>query len=306
MGQFVAQRLVWSVFVLFGVATAVFVILHLSGDPTALMLPADARPEDAARLRQAFGFDRPLPIQYLDFLWGALRGDLGASLRFQQPALGLVLERVPMTLLLAVSGLTFAIVLALPIGILSAARRGTWIDSFGMTLALLGQSIPVFWLGLMLIMVFAVGLHWLPALGGGGPDHLVLPTISLGMFSAAATARLLRAGLIDVLEQEYVRTARAKGLGERSVLLGHAVRNALIPVVTMLGLQFGALLGGALVTETIFAWPGMGRLLIQAIYNRDYPLAQAAILWLALIFVVVNLLVDVLYAVLDPRIRYAR
>jgi peptide/nickel transport system permease protein len=306
MGQFVAQRLVWSVFVLFGVATAVFVILHLSGDPTALMLPADAQPEDAVRLRHAFGFDRPLPIQYLDFLWGAVRGDLGASLRFQQPALGLVLERVPMTLLLAVSGLTFAIVLALPIGILSAARRGTWIDSLGMMLALLGQSVPVFWLGLMLIMVFAVGLHWLPALGSGGLDHLVLPTISLGMFSAAATARLLRAGLIDVLEQEFVRTARAKGLAERSVLLGHAVRNALIPVVTMLGLQFGALLGGALVTETIFAWPGMGRLLIQAIYNRDYPLAQAAILWLALIFVAVNLLVDVLYAVLDPRIRYAR
>jgi peptide/nickel transport system permease protein len=305
MWQFVAQRLVWSVFVLFGVATAVFVILHLSGDPTALMLPADARPEDAVRLRHAFGFDRPLPIQYLDFLWGALRGDLGVSLRFQQPALGLVLERVPMTLLLAVSGLTFAIVLALPIGILSAARRGTWIDSLGMMLALLGQSIPVFWLGLMLIMLFAVGLHWLPALGSGGPDHLVLPTISLGMFSAAATARLLRAGLIDVLEQEFVRTARAKGLAERSVLLGHAVRNALIPVVTMLGLQFGALLGGALVTETIFAWPGMGRLLIQAIYNRDYPLAQAAILWLALIFVAVNLLVDVLYAALDPRIRYA-
>jgi peptide/nickel transport system permease protein len=306
MGRYVAQRLVWSGFVLFGVATVVFVILHLSGDPTALMLPADARPEDAVRLRHAFGFDRPLPVQYLDFLWGAIRGDLGSSLRFQQPALGLVLERVPMTLLLAVSGLTFAIILALPIGILSAARRGTWIDSVGMTVALLGQSVPVFWLGLMLIMVFAVGLHWLPAIGGGGLDHLVLPTISLGMFSAAATARLLRAGLIEVLDQEFVRTARAKGLAERTVLLGHAVRNALIPVVTMLGVQFGALLGGALVTETIFSWPGMGRLLIQAIYNRDYPLAQAAILWLALIFVAVNLLVDLLYGVLDPRIRYAR
>jgi peptide/nickel transport system permease protein len=306
VGRFVAQRLVWSVFVLFGVATAVFIILHLSGDPTALLLPADARPEDAARLRHAFGFDRPLPIQYLDFLAGLLHGDLGTSLRFQQPALGLVLERVPMTLLLAVSGLTFSIALALPIGIVSAAKRGTWLDSLGMTVALLGQSVPVFWLGLMLIMVFAVGLHWLPALGSGGLDHLVLPTISLGMFSAAATARLLRAGLVEVLDQEYVRTARAKGLGERSVLLGHAMRNALIPVVTMLGLQFGALLGGALVTETIFAWPGMGRLLIQAIYNRDYPLAQAAILWLALIFVVVNLLVDLLYGALDPRIRYAR
>lgn len=306
MARYVAQRLVWSVFVLFGVATAVFIILHLDGDPTALMLPADARPEDAARLRHAFGFDRPLPIQYLDFLSGVLRGDLGTSLRFQQPALGLVLERVPMTLLLALSGLTFSILLALPIGIASAARRGTWIDSLGMTLALLGQSVPVFWLGLMLIMVFAVGLHWFPALGSGGPDHLVLPTISLGLFTAAATARLLRAGLVEVLDQEFVRTARAKGLVERRVLLGHAVRNALIPVVTMLGLQFGALLGGALVTETIFAWPGMGRLLIQAIYNRDYPVAQAAILWLALIFVAVNLLVDLLYGVLDPRIRYAR
>jgi ABC-type dipeptide/oligopeptide/nickel transport system permease component len=306
MGRFVAQRMVWSVFVLFGVATAVFIILHLSGDPTALMLPADARPEDAARLRHAFGFDRPLPVQYVDFLAGLLHGDLGTSLRFQQPALGLVLERVPMTLLLAVSGLTFSIVLALPIGIMSAARRGTWIDSLGMSVALLGQSVPVFWLGLMLIMVFAVGLHWLPALGSGGLDHLVLPTISLGLFSAAATARLLRAGLVEVLDQEYVRTARAKGLAEQRVLLGHAIRNALIPVVTMLGLQFGALLGGALVTETIFAWPGMGRLLIQAIYNRDYPLAQAAILWLALIFVAVNLLVDLLYGALDPRIRYAR
>jgi ABC-type dipeptide/oligopeptide/nickel transport system permease component len=306
MGRFVAQRMVWSVFVLFGVATAVFIILHLSGDPTALMLPADARPEDAARLRHAFGFDRPLTLQYLDFLSGLLHGDLGTSLRFQQPALGLVLERVPMTLLLALSGLTFSIVLALPIGIMSAARRGTWIDSLGMSVALLGQSVPVFWLGLMLIMVFAVGLRWLPALGSGGLDHLVLPTISLGLFSAAATARLLRAGLVEVLDQEYVRTARAKGLAEQRVLLGHAIRNALIPVVTMLGLQFGALLGGALVTETIFAWPGMGRLLIQAIYNRDYPLAQAAILWLALIFVAVNLLVDLLYGALDPRIRYAR
>ena len=306
MERYVAQRLVWSVFVAFGVATAVFVILHLSGDPTALMLPPDARPEDAARLRHAFGFDRPLPVQYADFMWGLIRGDFGMSIRFQQPAMGLVLERVPATLLLATSGLAFAMVLALPVGILSAARRGTWIDSLGMAVALLGQSVPVFWLGLMLILIFAVGLHWLPSLGGGGADHLVLPTISLGMFSAAATARMLRAGLTEVLEQEYIRTARAKGLRERAVLLRHAVRNALIPVITMLGLQFGALLGGALVTETIFAWPGMGRLLVQAIYNRDYPLAQAAILWLAFIFVVVNLVVDLLYATLDPRIRLAR
>jgi len=306
MTQFIAQRLVWSLFVLFGVATVVFVILHLSGDPTVLMLPPDARPEDAARLRHAFGFDRPLPIQYLDFLGGLLRGDFGTSVRFQQPALGLIMERVPMTLLLAGSGLTFAVVLAIPIGILSAARRGTWLDSLGMAVALVGQSVPVFWLGLMLILVFAVNLHWLPAVGSGGPDHLILPTISLGMFSAAATARLLRAGLAEVLDQEYIRTARAKGLRESAVLIGHGVRNALIPVVTMLGLQFGALLGGALITETIFAWPGMGRLLIQAIYNRDYPLAQAAILWLAIIFVVVNLGVDLLYGLLDPRIRYAR
>jgi len=247
-----------------------------------------------------------LPIQYLDFLGGLLRGDFGTSVRFQQPALGLIMERVPMTLLLAGSGLTFAVVLAIPIGILSAARRGTWLDSLGMAVALVGQSVPVFWLGLMLILVFAVNLHWLPALGSGGPDHLILPTISLGMFSAAATARLLRAGLAEVLDQEYIRTARAKGLRESAVLIGHGVRNALIPVVTMLGLQFGALLGGALITETIFAWPGMGRLLIQAIYNRDYPLAQAAILWLAIIFVVVNLGVDLLYGLLDPRIRYAR
>ncbi len=306
MGRFAAQRLAWSVFVLFGVATAVFVILHLNGDPTALMLPADARPEDAERLRHALGFDRPLPVQYLDFVGGLVRGDFGRSLRYDQPALQLVLERVPMTLLLAVSGLLFAIVLAVPIGILSAARRNTWVDHLGMAVALLGQSIPVFWLGLVLILLFAVNLHWLPALGSGGLDHLILPTVSLGMFSAAATARLLRAGLSDVLEQEYVRTARAKGLRERSVVLGHGVRNALIPVVTVLGIQFGALLGGALVTETIFAWPGMGRLLVQAIYNRDYPLAQAAILWLAAMFVLVNLFVDLLYGFLDPRIRHAR
>ena len=306
MSRYIAQRLLWSLFVLFGVATAVFVILHLNGDPTALMLPPDAKAEDAQRLRHAFGFDQPVPIQYLAFITSLLRGDFGTSIRFEQPAMGLVLERVPATLELATAGLIFAIVVSVPIGILSATRRGSVIDSLGMAVALIGQSVPVFWLGLMLILVFAVGLHWLPSIGSGGPEHLILPTISLGMFSAAATARLLRAGLTEVLEQDYVRTARAKGLRERSVLLVHAVRNALIPAVTMLGLQFGALLGGALITETIFAWPGMGRLLVQAIFNRDYPLAQAAILWLAFIFVAVNLLVDLLYGALDPRIRLAR
>jgi ABC-type dipeptide/oligopeptide/nickel transport system permease component len=297
-------RRVWqSILVLLGVSIVVFLILHLTGDPALLLLPPDASAEDIARFRRAMGFDDPVVVQYLRFARGALRGDFGESLRHGEPAMGLVLERLPATFELSGAGLLIALCLAIPAGIVSAVRRNTAVDYVSTVFALVGQAMPTFWLGIMLILVFSVWLNWLPSSGRGDLEHLVLPAITLGLFTTARITRLTRSGMLEVLGQDYIRTARAKGVSEPPVVWKHALKNAAIPIVTIVGIELGTLLGGSVITETIFAWPGVGRLSVQAIFNRDYPVVQAAVFLLASTFVVVNLLVDMVYTYLDPRIR---
>jgi ABC-type dipeptide/oligopeptide/nickel transport system permease component len=303
MTVYVTRRLAQALIVLLGISVVVFVILHLTGDPTVLMLPPDVTAEEVARFRKAMGFDDPLPVQYWRFLRGVLQGNFGNSLRHDEPALGLVWERMPATLELTVVALAVALLLAIPAGIVSAIFRNTAVDYVSTVVALVGQAMPTFWLGIMLILVFAVGLQVLPSSGRGSFLNLILPALTLGLFTAARTMRLTRSALLEVLGQDYVRTARAKGVAERGVVWKHALRNASIPVITIVGLELGTLLGGAVITETIFAWPGVGRLSVQAIYNRDYPLVQASVFVLASIFVLVNLAVDLVYTYLDPRIR---
>jgi ABC-type dipeptide/oligopeptide/nickel transport system permease component len=303
MSVYVARRLAQSLVVLLGISVVVFVILHLTGDPTLLMLPPDVSAEEVARFRRAMGFDDPLPVQYWRFLRGVLQGNFGNSLRHDEPALALVFERMPATLELTTVALGVALLLAIPAGIISAVFRNTALDYVSTVVALVGQAMPTFWLGIMLILVFSVGLQVLPSSGRGGVANLILPAVTLGLFTTARTMRLTRSALLEVLGQDYVRTARAKGVAERGVVWKHALRNASIPVITIVGLELGTLLGGAVITETIFAWPGVGRLSVQAIYNRDYPLVQASVFVLASIFVLVNLAVDLVYTYLDPRIR---
>ncbi len=303
MLTFIIRRLIYSVFVVLLVSLLVFSISHLSGDPAVLMAPAEARPEDIQVIRVNLGLDKPLPEQYLNFLGNALRGDLGQSLWQKQPALNLILERFPATLTLTAVSLALAVLAGLPLGIIAAVRKDGTIDRVTMLVAVFGQSIPNFWLGLMLILTFAVTLHWLPSSGQGTWQHVVMPAITLAAFPLARLARLTRSGLLEVLNQDYIRTARAKGLRQNAVILRHALRNTAIPIVTVMGLQIGTLIGGAFIVETIFAWPGLGRLVIQAVFARDYPLVQASTMVIAIVFVVINLLVDVSYSFLDPRIR---
>ncbi len=303
MKSYILKRLFHSIFVLIGISVVVFIILHLTGDPAALLMPMDATPEQVAQFRKEMGFDDPLWVQYWRFFKGTLHGDFGLSFRHSQPALELVLERMPATIQLTLAAMGIALVIALPVGILSAIRRNSILDHLGMTGALLGQSTPVFWLGIMLILIFSVTLQWFPSSGRGTLEHLVLPAVTLGMFTMARTARMMRSSMLEVLGQEYMKTAKAKGLSPGMVILKHGMKNALIPVVTIIGMELGTLLGGAVITETIFAWPGVGRLAVQAIYNRDYPVVQAAVFLLATIFVLVNLVVDILYTYLDPRVK---
>jgi ABC-type dipeptide/oligopeptide/nickel transport system permease component len=303
MTRYVVQRLLQTIFVLVGVSVLSFGTLFLSGDPTMLMASESWNAEQISTFRHQMGFDRPWLVQYLDFLGKAVHGDFGVSLRQQQPTFSLVGERLPATLQLAGSAMAIAVGVGVPLGVAAATRRGSIWDNALMLGGLIGQSLPVFWLGLLMIMVFAVGLGWFPVAGTGGLQHLVLPALTLGLFSTAYIARMARGSMLEVLGRDYVRTAHAKGLGARNVITSHAFRNALIPLVTVIGLQFGALLGGAVITETIFAWPGVGRLTIQAIQAKDLPLVQACVLLLASIFVFANLVVDILYAYLDPRIR---
>ncbi|MBI4277933.1 MAG: ABC transporter permease [Armatimonadetes bacterium] len=304
MAAYLAQRLGQSALVVFGISAAVFVLVFLSGDPTALMVPPDATADQVAQFRRAMGFDRPLAEQYLRFLERLTRGNLGVSLRHEQPALDLVLERIPATLHLAAAALATSLLIAVPLGVLSATRRDSLYDHLGRVLALVGQSVPTFWLGIMLILFAAVRWRWFPASGYEGVEYLVLPAVTLGAYSAAVTMRLLRSSLIEVLGRDYIRTARAKGLGGRAILFRHALKNAGIPVVTVLGLQIGTLMGGAMVTETVFAYPGMGLLAIQAVRNRDFPVVQAFVITVGAVIVLANLLVDLAYTYLDPRIRY--
>jgi len=300
---YLLRRLSQSILVLFGVSFVVFFILYLTGDPALVLLPPEASAEDIRRFREAMGFNDPFVVQYGRFLAGALRGDFGQSIRHGEPAFHLVIERMPATFELAGAGLLIALCLAIPAGIISAVRRNTIADYISTVVALLGQSMPTFWLGIMLILVFSVQFNLLPSSGRGGLTHLVLPAITLGLFTTARITRLTRSGMLEVLNQDYIRTARAKGVSNPPIVWKHALKNAAIPIVTIVGIELGTLLGGSVITETIFAWPGVGRLSVQAIYNRDYPVVQAAVFLLATTFVLVNLIVDVVYTYLDPRIR---
>ena len=302
---YLCKRLAWALVVLLGISGIVFVVVHLSGDPAALYMSPEGTKEDYELLRSAMGFDRPLPEQYGLFLWRAARGDFGRSLRHQQPTLPLVLARFPATLALTLAAMLLALLLALPFGLLSALRRNSVLDTGGMMLALAGQCMPTFWLGILLILVFAVQLRWLPVYGGDGPATLVLPAVTLGVWAMARTARITRSSMLDVLHQDFLRTARAKGVGEWAVVLRHALRNCAIPIVTALGLELGNLLGGAVIAEAVFAYPGIGRLAVEAVVNKDVPLIQAVVLTVASAVLLLNILIDVVYVLLDPRIRLA-
>ena len=305
MTRFLLRRLLLTVPVLLGVATLVFSLIHLvPGDPVQAMLGDSASPQDIADLRGRLGLDRPLLVQYGSFLKGAVRGDLGSSLRTNQTVTAAILERMPATFELALAAMAVAAAIAIPLGIIAAVRAGTAVDYAATTLALLGISMPNFWLGPLMAIVFSILLGWLPVSGRGTPAHLVLPAITLGAPLAAVLARMTRASVIEELRELYVLAARARGLSFARAVLRHAFRNSLIPIVTVFGLQFGAVLTGAVITETIFAWPGVGRLLIQSIAFRDYPLVQGCILLIAVTYVTMNLLTDVAYGLLDPRIRY--
>ena len=305
MLSYITLRLVLTVPVLFGVATLVFSLIHLvPGDPAQAMLGDGASPDDIAQLRTRLGLDRPLTEQYARYLRGLVRGDLGTSLRTQQPVTTQIAERLPATAELASAAMLVAVALALPLGLIAAVWRGTWVDQSAMGLALVGISVPGFWLGPLLALVFAVELGWLPVSGRGTLAHLVLPAITLGSALAAILARMTRASVLEELREQYVVAARARGASRVRAVVVHALRNSLIPVVTILGLQLGAVLTGSIITETIFSWPGVGRLLIQSINFRDYPMVQGCILLIAVTYVTMNLLTDLVYGWLDPRIRF--
>ncbi|MEU8931598.1 ABC transporter permease [Streptomyces sp. NPDC048409] len=302
----VARRLAVAVFVLFCTATVTFFLVRLSGDPVKILLPPDATAAQERALRHSLGLDRSLLSQYLDYLWGLLHLDFGDSLVYGQPVSEILADRLPATLQLAAAALGVTLVIAIPAGILAAMRRGRGTDSTVMTGVLLGQSTPPFWVGILLILVFAVWLRVLPASGYGTFANLILPAVTLAVYSVAVVARLLRSSLVDVLSSDHIRSARAKGFGPLQVVLRHGLRNASLPVVTVVGLEVGNLLGGAILTERVFSWPGVGQLTVEAISNRDFPLVQATVLFFATTFVVVNLLVDLSYSFLDPRVRTSR
>lgn len=304
MSHFLLRRLLLTIPVLFGVATLVFALIHLvPGDPAQTMLGEGASAQDLVELRERLGLNRPLFVQYTSFLSGLVRGDLGVSLSRDQPVTTLVLERIPATAELAFAAMAVAIALAIPLGIVAAVWKSTAVDQAAMTLALVGISVPNFWLGPLMAILFSVELEWLPVSGRGTWQHLVLPAVTLGAALAAILARMTRASLLDELRELYVMAAAARGASRVRVVLRHAFRNSLIPIVTVVGLQFGSVLTGTVITETIFAWPGIGRLLIQSIGFRDYPLVQGCILLIAVTYVAMNLLTDVAYGWLDPRIR---
>jgi peptide/nickel transport system permease protein len=303
MRGYVLSRLAQTALVVFLSLTAVFAMVRLSGDPVTLFMPMDIQAKDINEFRQRLGFNDPLGVQYARFIGGAMRGDFGESLRYKRDALGLVLERVPATLVLAGTALALTFVVAVPLGVMSAVRRDGLFDHIATVATVLGQAVPGFWLGLMLIYVFAVQLRWLPTGGMGTVAHLVMPAVVLAAFYSARVARLTRSAVLEILNEEYILTARAKGLAEMRVIGKHTLRNSAIPIVTLAGLEAGQLLGGAVITETIFAWPGLGRLTVQALLNRDFPVVLAAVSLTSVIYTLMNLVVDLLYGWLDPRIR---
>jgi peptide/nickel transport system permease protein len=303
MAGYVVRRLWQAVLVLFAVSLLSFVLIFLSGDPVAVLVPLNARAEDMANIRHQYNLDQPVPVQYVLFLAQAASGNLGESFRYRTAALPLVLGRLPTTLVLACASVVFSTAVSLPLGVLAATRKGRLADLLASLLALLAISMPSFWLGVILILVFAGALRVLPASGSGTWQQVILPTITISAFSIGLLTRLVRRAVGETLRQPFVTTARGKGLSERAIAWVHVLRNAAIPVVTVMGLQFGALVGGSVVVETVFAWPGVGWLMIQSIEARDLPVIRAAVLVLAVFIVAINLAVDVLYTVLDPRIR---
>lgn len=306
MGRFFAQRVSHLLGVLVAVSVLVFLLIHLSGDPIRLLTPLDAKPEDIERVRRLYGLDRSIPAQYWDFLRRAVRGDLGESFRFQQPAMTLVLQRLPATALLALAAVGVTITVGIPLGVWIGSRAGSVADWIVSLVTFVFVSLPSFWLGVLLILLFADRLRLLPSSGFESSWHIVLPALTLSVYTTGLITRLVRADVHAVLKQDFVRTARAKGLNERAVLGRHALRNAMISTVTVLGLQLGNLLGGSVVVEAVFAWPGVGWLMLQGIQTRDLPLVRAVVLVVGAAFVLINLVVDMLYLYLDPRIRYDR
>lgn len=304
-GRFVITRAVRAALTIWLVISVVFIILRLSGDPVVLLLSENATPDQVEALRGRLGLDSSIPVQYARYWFSVAQGDLGESLRQRQPALGLVFERLPATLQLAAAAFGLAALLGLAIGVGAALLRGTAWDRAAMALISLLQSGPAFFVGIVLILIFSVRLGWLPSSGRGGVKSMILPALTLSGFTMASLARLARSALLDVLRVDYIRTARAKGLRESAVILRHALRNAALPLITVMGLELGGLLTGAVITETVFAWPGVGRLAVNAVSTRDYPVVQAAVLFIAAIFILINFLIDCSYALIDPRVRGA-
>lgn len=304
MSRFIVRRLIHGVVVLLVLSLLTFGLLHLGGDPVSLMAPDYFSEEDVAELRQKMGLDQPFHVQYLSYMRNLAGGDLGMSFMQHRPALPIVLERLPATLLLATLALLLTVVVAIPLGILGAVKRGTIWDRLSLVFAMSGKALPSFWFGVMMILIFSLWLGWLPAFGGGGWQHVIMPALTLALANMAIVTRIVRSAMIDVLGQDYVKTARAKGLSERVVIASHAFRNASLPTVTVIGLEFGGLLGGSVITETVFAYPGIGYLAIQAIRAKDFPVVLCVVFIIALFTLAITLLVDILYAVLDPRLAY--
>ncbi len=306
MQRYLVSRVLQAIVTLFLMTIIVFGLARITGNPLNLIMPATAGEKEFARMAAYLGLDKPLPVQYWIFITHALRGDFSKSLVSKEPALKFVLQRLPATIELAITAMLIAVLIGVPLGVITAIRRGTNIDKVGQVIAVAGQSVPRFWLGIILIIIFAVFLRWLPAGARGGLAHLILPGITLALYTLAGLMRLTRSAVLDVLRSDFVTAARAKGLSEQAVIWKHVLRNALIPVVTFGGIVFGHMIMGSIVTETVFGWPGVGRLAYESVLNRDYPVIQTIVLLYSAIFIMVNLMVDISYAWLDPRIRYRK
>lgn len=306
MQRYILRRLAQSILTLFGVSVAVFVLLRvIPGDPIAVMMGEVARDDQIAAARELWHLNDPIPVQYIYFVRDALAGNWGESIHYRVSVLSLIVERFPVTIQLALASMFLGVVVAIPLGILSALKRGSWLDLAGMAGALVGQAMPTYWTGILLILVFAVQLHLLPSSGSASIFHLILPALTLGSVTMALLARLTRSSMLEVMGVDYIRTARSKGLAEKVVLVRHALRNVAVPLVTVMGMQVGNLLGGAVIVETVFAWPGIGQLVISSIFFRDYPVVQGVLLLSSSLFILINLLVDITYTYLDPRIRFS-
>ncbi len=303
MAKYIAKRLLQSIFAIWGISLIVFIVLNMSGDPVTLMLPETASFEEIEAMREKMGYNDPIYVQYWRFISNAVRGDFGMSYNYNQPALDVVMERIPATVTLGVSALAISLIVGIPAGIIAAIKRNTMLDSIIRTLALLGQCVPAFWMGIMMMLLFAVKLGWLPTSGFGSWSALIMPATTLGLFSAATITRMLRSNMIEIMSKEYIDVAKAKGLKGYAVICKHAFKNALSSIMTVISLQVAHLVGGSVITETIFAWPGIGRLLIQSINNSDFMVVEVIVMMMATSFVMVNFVVDILYCVINPRIR---